>query len=148
MDETATLENVTTKAKQMEWSASEQGFMTGTSGSDRGTFGIKQSYKSQRVSEKSNQRDTQQRRKYSGKNQRHASKENCPAFGKSCKNCGKNNHFAAVCKQKKKPPGSCKVGALEVDYDSLNTLTSCISGHSQVAKMVDATIDGCNITSD
>ena len=36
MDETATLENVITKAKQMEWSASEQGFMTGTSGSDTG----------------------------------------------------------------------------------------------------------------
>ena len=51
-----------------------------------------------------------------------------------------------MCKQKKKPPGSGKVGALEVDFDSLNTLTGCISGHSQVAKMMDATIDGCNIT--
>ena len=51
-----------------------------------------------------------------------------------------------MCKQKKKPPGSGKVGALKVDYDSLNTLTGCISGDSQVAKMVEATIDGCNIT--
>ena len=51
-----------------------------------------------------------------------------------------------MCKQKKKPSGSGKAGALEVDYDSLNTLTGCISGHSQVAKTVNATIDGCNIT--
>ena len=49
MDETATLENVITKAKQKKWSASEQGLMTGTSGSDSGTFGIKQLQKQARL---------------------------------------------------------------------------------------------------
>ena len=28
-------------------------------------------------------------------------KRKCPAYGKSCKICGKNNHFASVCKQQK-----------------------------------------------
>ena len=41
MDETATLENVITKAKQMEWSASEQDLMTGSSGTASPTFGMK-----------------------------------------------------------------------------------------------------------
>ena len=27
-------------------------------------------------------------------------KEKCPAFGKACRNCGKSNHFRAVCRQK------------------------------------------------
>ena len=29
-------------------------------------------------------------------------REKCPAFGKTCKNCSKKNHFQAVCKFKKK----------------------------------------------
>ena len=36
--------------------------------------------------------------KYCGKS--HASKQ-CPAFGKKCYNCGKNNHFSKVCRKKK-----------------------------------------------
>ena len=36
--------------------------------------------------------------KYCGKS--HASKQ-CPAFGKKCYNCGKNNHFSKVCQKKK-----------------------------------------------
>ena len=32
----------------------------------------------------------------------HKSKNDCPAKGKTCKNCGKNNHFAAACCSEKK----------------------------------------------
>lgn len=27
-------------------------------------------------------------------------KKKCPAYGKTCKHCGKNNHFAAMCRTK------------------------------------------------
>ena len=32
-------------------------------------------------------------------------KEQCPAFGKSCRKCKKRNHFAVKCWSKKKKPG-------------------------------------------
>ena len=28
-------------------------------------------------------------------------REDCPAFGKRCNSCGKDNHFASVCEQRK-----------------------------------------------
>ena len=30
---------------------------------------------------------------------RHAERQKCPAYGKSCRNCGKQNHFQSVCRQ-------------------------------------------------
>jgi hypothetical protein len=37
--------------------------------------------------------------KYCGR-KHEKSRDKCTAFGKKCKKCGKENHFAAVCKQK------------------------------------------------
>ena len=101
MDEIATLENVITKAMQVEWSVSEQSLMTGTSGSDSDTIGIKQSYKAsvshQRIiNDKHNRNENT-----AGRINDMLEKEDCPVFGERCNDCGKNNHFAAVCKQKK-----------------------------------------------
>ena len=48
-------------------------------------------------------RDTRRRNcKYCGNHQRGA----CPAFGQRCDNCGRQNHFAKVCLQKKYSPVS------------------------------------------
>ena len=38
---------------------------------------------------------------YCGK-QKHKSKHDCPAYGKFCDNCKKENHFASVCKSERK----------------------------------------------
>ena len=40
--------------------------------------------------------------KYCG-NKHIRDKDKCPAYGKSCKGCGKKNHFAKMCKNKNKP---------------------------------------------
>ena len=40
--------------------------------------------------------------RYCGKHYPHAGgREKCPAYGKECHNCGKNNHFASVCLKSK-----------------------------------------------
>ena len=41
-------------------------------------------------------------RKYCG-NKHLRDKNKCPAYGKSCKECGKKNHFAKMCKNEDKP---------------------------------------------
>ena len=35
--------------------------------------------------------------KYCGRQQRHVKRTECPAFGKTCSNCGKKGHFSSVC---------------------------------------------------
>lgn len=39
--------------------------------------------------------------KFCAKNVKHDKKEECPAFGAKCRNCGKNNHFAVACRSTK-----------------------------------------------
>lgn len=53
--------------------------------------------------------------KYCGQQQQHASKNDCPAFGKICRKCGKSNHFSKVCESKEKVP---KVSAIDAAEDS------------------------------
>jgi hypothetical protein len=52
--------------------------------------------------------DKQQEFKCKNCGKSHASKQ-CPAYGKTCFNCGKNNHFSKVCRAKR------KVGLVEQD---------------------------------
>ena len=47
-------------------------------------------------------RDTKIQCKYCGTSHQ-KKKESCPAFGSRCRNCGRDNHFAKVCMQKRKP---------------------------------------------
>ena len=145
MDEIATLENVITKAMQVEWSVSEQSLMTGTSGSDSDTIGIKQSYKAS-VSHQRIINDKHNRNENTAGRINDMLVKKTALYSEKGAMTAERTTILQLCVNRKKSPGSGKIGALEVDYDSLNTLTGCISGHSQVAKMVDATIDGCNIT--
>ena len=51
-------------------------------------------------------------------------KEKCPAYGKTCRKCGKSNHFARVCKQRgrrKKPVNTVSVSSSDSD-ESLFTI--------------------------
>ncbi|KAK3920985.1 hypothetical protein KUF71_010200 [Frankliniella fusca] len=57
---------------------------------------------------KKNQRPFQQNKqknwkcKYCGRPEKHSKPDKCPAWNKSCKLCGKKNHFAEVCRSTKK----------------------------------------------
>lgn len=67
--------------------------------------------------------------------QSHAIRQ-CPAFGKSCSFCGKNNHFAIVCRLKKRSVHA--ISDYEPPEDILHT-----SGNSAKTKMM--RINDCNI---
>ena len=44
-------------------------------------------------------------------------KKNCPAWGSSCKNCGKPNHFAVCCQKSKKKVLSVDYTSEDVEYE-------------------------------
>ena len=66
--------------------------------------------KKTKVSEKS-QNESQERKCKFCSSYHPFNKKNCPAWGTSCSNCGKLNHFAVCCQESKKK-------VLSVDYTS------------------------------
>ena len=48
--------------------------------------------------------------------------KSCPAFGKSCNNCGKNNRFSKCCKATQTKE---KVHAVEEEDDDMTLISSC-----------------------
>lgn len=55
--------------------------------------------------------------RYCGGHQ-HTNKKSCPAYGKSCRDCGKPNHFAKVCEAKKKGAKVNAVGSEEGETET------------------------------
>ena len=51
---------------------------------------------------------------YCGK-QPHRNRQECPARGKSCRNCGKNGHFSSVCRQRPRASYDCPEVESQVD---------------------------------
>ena len=106
----STLEQVITKACQLEWSGSEQGAMTGAS--DSGEFGIKQAKKftSNQNQKGTNSGSSKDRCKYSEKQAKHNKKEGCCAFGEKCNKCSRTLRqcMQELIRSKSGPPRSSR----------------------------------------
>ena len=157
LDETKTLDNCVTKATAMEASVCEQGGITGAGSSDGGMFFVKRNG-GQDVNRRQAHFDSSCR--YCGKTQWHSSKEDCPAWGRKCNKCGKQNHFSNVCKgsnggysqtnNSAGPKNTGRVGAIgsegnhsdQVDFSSLAGLMGGVLSGTSEAKCVLGLLNG------
>ena len=143
--DTKTLEELIQKAKQMEWSISEQGVMSGSSTADSGSFGIKSGKRHGNGRNNTPQGSSSFVCRYCGENKKHSCKEECPAWGKTCNKCSKKNHFGAVCKSTSgnsiRANGKNKVAAMDGNNTTLDYLAACV-GSKVPTKTVDSTTNG------
>ena len=156
MADTETLENVLKRAKQLETSVCEQGGMSHVSSTDSGTFALKRNKTTPRT-QKTGPASSTFICKYCGRNQKHRSKEDCTAWGKKCKKCGKPNHFAAVCKSSTSKVGYSNMrgtsqgakthvaGVVADEVACLDSLVGFASTQAGAPKLLDGTIDGKNV---
>ena len=146
--DTKTLEELIQKAKQMEWSISEQGVMSGSSTADSGSFGIKSGKRHGNGRNNTPQSSSSFVCRYCGKNKKHSCKEECPAWGKTCNKCSKKNHFGAVCKSTSgnsiRANGKNKAAAMDGNNTTLDYLAASV-GSKVPAKTVDSTTNGKRI---
>ena len=88
----------------------------------------------------------------------------CPAYGKKCNICFKNNHFANVCKQRKTvkavninesnstsdsdSENVCLVGSIEIKYENKDTVDNDETNTTEMNSVEIETIDPGNAQSD